>query len=44
LNGSTCCSRCIAYSTSSETTLKRSNATEYSVHRISRVSSTPVNR
>ena len=42
--GSTPCSRCIAYSTSIETTLKRSNATAYSVQRISRVSSTPVSR
>src|SRR5262245_11552012 len=44
LNGSTCCSRCSAYKTSIETTLKRSSATAYSVHRISWSSSTPVVR
>ena len=44
LNGSTCCSRCIAYSTSIETTLNMSSATAYSVQRMSRPSSTPVRR
>ena len=44
LNGSTCCRRCMAYSTSIETTLNMSSATAYSVHRISRLSSTPVRR
>ena len=42
--GSHCWTRCITYSTSIDTTLKSRIEAAYSVQRISRVSSTPVDR